>query len=381
MPLTVKDKKQIEESLQKILDKVQTEESVDLPEGVKRAVQSFSEKVDTATTAFTNIVTCLIANITDQDIDPRYHRKPGEGEGMPSPPSGKENWFSGRSISERIIYPWLNANNYRTAKSGWQTRTFERPRPYSLSYPENIDYVKGEFLLILDEIANGKVLAEDVLIYFLKLEEKEKEKRDQTIINIAKFRSEGDKLIQDVINAFEEHFTLKDSARLPVLAMYATYQTVVSDIKKYDGFNLADLSSHEAADSRTGSLGDIEILDEGEDIIIEAIEIKHQIPIDEVIALKAKEKIEKSNVSRYYILTTHHSCNDVDAEVERVIKTIYKEHGCQLIINGVVPTMKYYLRLASKPEEIIEHYSKLLVADRRIKTHHLEEWDKIIRNL
>jgi len=139
-----------------------------------------------------------------------------------------------------------------------------------------------------------------------------------------------------------------------------------------------ELASHEAADLRTGSIGDIEIADETGNIV-EAIEVKHNIPIDTIILRKAVEKIVTSKVRRYYILTTHPSCATVDPNCVNVIRDVYKKHGCQIIINGVIPTMKYYLRLFESPAQIISIYSENLKKDRKIKNHHLDEWVKIIK--
>ena len=85
---------------------------------------------------------------------------------MPEPETGSDNWFSGRIISEKIMYTWLEACGYRTAKSGWQTRTFERPKPYTLDYPENISQIKDEFLNILDSVTSGRCGSEDIIVEF-----------------------------------------------------------------------------------------------------------------------------------------------------------------------------------------------------------------------
>lgn len=320
------------------------------------------------------MLTCLVAKACDPDIDPRFHRKPSAE--MPNPPSGNDNWFSGRSISERIIYPWMTAKGYRTAKSGWQTRTFERPRPYTLDYPENIAHVKSEFLSILDKVASQSEAAEDVLVYFFVLEEDDKRNREQLAAKLAKQTVSDDVLIVDIIDALNEHFTLRNSARLPVIAVFAIYKLLVRDVKSYTTLSLLSLSAHEASDLRTGAIGDIELADSDE-TVVEALEIKHRIQIDETILLRAEEKIRSSEVARYYLLTTHPNCNLSSNAQRAIVKRIYAEHGCQVIINGVLPTIKYYLRLVSNPEQFLVEYTGLLTNDAATRESHLTSWNTI----
>src|SRR5438132_786576 len=150
-PVTIAThRRQIQETLDELYQvanlrwREQTEaEHIDwkLPEELLSLTDAFWEQaLGRAVTAITNLTTCLISKVVEPDIDCRYHREPGDG--MPEQPGGANNYFSGRVISEKIVVPWLINKNFQTSKSGWQTRTFERPRPYLLKYPENIAYVK-----------------------------------------------------------------------------------------------------------------------------------------------------------------------------------------------------------------------------------------------
>ena len=102
--------------------------------------------------------------------------------------------------------------------------------------------------------------------------------------------------------------------------------------------------------------------------------------IDLAMLVRAEEKIRLSKVKRYYILTTHKNCTHVDSDMEIIIDRVYKEHGCQIIVNGVIPTIKYYLRLVSKPSEALGHYSKLLTTDRAIRFEHVQKWEEIVKS-
>ena len=89
----------------------------------------------------TNIVTCLAIKTAMPEVDIRYHQVQIQHQ------TKRSAGFNFRGISENVIYTWLSDHNFDGAKSGWQTRTFERPKPYSLDYDENIGDIKESFML------------------------------------------------------------------------------------------------------------------------------------------------------------------------------------------------------------------------------------------
>lgn len=147
MNVTIRDKTSILSQLERALALAKSDNPIKLPKHIIDYVEDILGRIDVATSGYLNVLTCLICSSINKNIDPRFHRTPGKG--MPSP-TPEDGWFSGRSVSEKILYPWLNEKGLRTAKSGWQTRTYERPAPYTRDYPENIAYIKDSFLGILE---------------------------------------------------------------------------------------------------------------------------------------------------------------------------------------------------------------------------------------
>jgi DNA (cytosine-5)-methyltransferase 1 len=56
-----------------------------------------------------------------------------------------------------------------------------------------------------------------------------------------------------------------------------------------------------------------------------------------------------------------------------------QEHGCQLIINGLLPTLKYYLRLIHNLEDFVQLFTQLVYDDKELKIVHKEKWTEIIK--
>lgn len=374
MSLTVKDRLEVLKQLELSLKVAYSKENIPLPKEVEKDLDFIFDKIDVASTGYTNLITCVSCTAVDNTVDPRFHRQPRGS--MPSP-ENKDGWFSGRTISEQVIYPWMEMKNFRTSKSGWQTRTFERPQPYTLKYPENIGHIKMPFLRVLDYVNKNRSKANSIISYLLRKEIEASESKIKTKGMLAKHKTDDDILIVDIIDKIEKHFSFPNSAHLPVVAVHTIYEVILNLVSTYSDKVLRDLESHQASDLRTGSIGDIELEDIDGDVV-EGIEVKHNVPIDITILLKAKEKIEKSNVKRYYILTTHRNCTSIDNQTLRLIRDIYHNHGCQVIVNGVLPTIKYYLRMAPKPAEFLDRYTSKLISLDSVTSQQLEEWNKIL---
>ncbi len=155
-------------------------------------------------------------------------------------------------------------------------------------------------------------------------------------------------------------------------------------IDRYKGKTLSPLKSHTTSDIKSGGIGDIEVLDENGNFF-EAVEIKHGIPISLGIVQVAYQKFVQTPVCRYYLLTTAEpNVEDVNP-VNELLREIHTQHGCEVIVNGILPSLKYYLRLLSNSKLFIDCYSKNLQLDYNhntdIKAIHLRYWEDMLKYL
>ena len=155
-------------------------------------------------------------------------------------------------------------------------------------------------------------------------------------------------------------------------------------VRRYRGKKLKSIRSHISPDMRARGIGDIEIINETNEYF-EGVEIKHNIPIDPIIIRDAYEKFKDTPIVRYYLLTTAEP--NVKAEEERKVKTeiekIKKEHSCEVIVNGIIPSLRYYLRLLPEPRKFIKRYTRNLAIEfsksTEIKKEHIIAWEKLLR--
>jgi DNA (cytosine-5)-methyltransferase 1 len=47
-------------------------------------------------------------------------------------------------------------------------------------------------------------------------------------------------------------------------------------------------------------------------------------------------------------------------------------------VNGILPSLKYYLRLVSDPSQWMLNYSKLVSADPALKSAHRSAWSRLL---
>jgi DNA (cytosine-5)-methyltransferase 1 len=166
---------------------------------------------------------------------------------------------------------------------------------------------------------------------------------------------------------------------LPVLAFYSLYQIITKEISRYNNCELKQLGNHTASDKTSKTAGDIEIFKN--DKLFEVLEIKLDKQIDLNIIRIVREKIIKYNPERYYVLSYLDIKQAERKEIADIIDNIKHDHGCQIIVNGIIPTLKYYLRLISELDQFINIYSKLIQDDFELKSTHKQKWIELLKEL
>lgn len=322
------------EALEEITDSDYTSE---LQDEIKELIELIVSRSEANKGLIAVLITLLTHKIVDYDQDIRYHQ------------AQQQNGFAGRSVDKEVITPFMKSVSFPAmSESGWLTRSLEQPHPYTFDYPGKIrpDTVKKAFLEIIDKVQVQGTPSRDVLLYLFKLLIKQ---RDDMNIELAKPHSLS---IANIVRLLEKHFTYRYScagaSRLPTLAMFAAYQCMMKQVVRYEGKILCPLESHNSADTQSGRIGDIDVNNENGSAF-EGVEVKHEIIITRQLVTDAYEKFKVHNTDRYYLLTTANMSNADWTSIEEEIKRIRQIHSCQVIVNGVYDTLKYYLRLVNYP--------------------------------
>lgn len=286
--------------------------------------------------------------------------------------------YSGRGIDARYVTPFMKEMGFPAmAESGWLTRSLEQNRPYDFNYPGKITPVKlkSAFLFMLDQIQNHNKFSDTYLLILLA---KLIEHREQKNIDLAKPTNLPIAIIIDYLKQhFEYSYSSRGASRLPTLAIYAVYQCMIKELRRFDSKQLMPLEEHTSADKSSGRVGDIEVRNiEGE--VFEAVEIKHGIQINSQLVKDAYEKFKSQPAQRYYLLSTAGEDSSDIENITKEVSRILKIHGCQVIINGIYPSLKYYLRLLHNTYDFIDNYVETLRKDKSIKYEHKLKWNEIV---
>lgn len=335
-------------------------------ENIKKYVDYIISRSESNKGMVTVLTTLLAHKIIAPKQDVRYHQ------------AGLENGFAGRGVDQNHVTPFMKKVAFPAmAESGWLTRSLEQAHPYTLDYPGKITpkEAKEAFLNIIDNIQVKEVSPQDTLLYMFVLLIRQ---RDSMKVELAKPHSLS---ISAIINLLERHFTAKyasaGASRLPTLAVYAAYQCMMGQVARYDGKILCPLENHTSSDSQSGRIGDVDVNNQDE-TAFEGIEIKHEIRITKGLITDAYEKFKIHNTERYYLLTTANMDKADWDGINEEIARIGQIHGCQVIVNGVYDSLKYYLRLLADPAEFIDRYVDLMKIDESIKFQHKTMWNNVV---
>ncbi|HHT9104609.1 MAG TPA: hypothetical protein ACFYD7_01900 [Candidatus Wujingus californicus] len=346
-----------------------------LPNECVQKLKIIVENAETQKAVLGVTLTSIVYKVYEPSQDIRRHQE------------SMENGYSGRTFDTKYVTPFLKRKfpHFAMAESAWLTRSLEQPHPYNLDFPGKIrnTNLKSAFLNTLNRVQTDSKLAPKILVALMALMFEASSKDDALFADV---QVTSRLTIAKIIDAVSQHLHYNygkgvvGTARIPVLAIYSVYNLLMPDVKRYAGKILSPLESHTSPDSRSKSLGDIEVKN-ANGSCFEAIEIKHMKPITADMVGVAYRKIKNTDVDRYYLLTTSEpNFDDYDAVMQEIEK--YKKvHPCQIIVNGVIPSLKYYMRLMSNPQDFVIEYIKWLEFEYQrasgIKKEHLRVWQKI----
>jgi len=323
------------------------------------------------------VIAVIMTSLTKKNISPeqdiRYHK------------IELQNGYSGRSFDTAYITPFIRLKFPRLAmaESGWLTRSLEQVAPFTLDFPGKIRSlaVKMAFLNILNDVEVNHADPQDYLLVLL-YELDSGFRRAARLIEPTRSIDSGVTIAQ-IITALHNHFfyryTGAGASRLPVIAVYTAYQLLISS-PRYATMRLLPLKSHTTADTKAHSVGDIEIVRK-DGTFFEAVEIKHNRSITSAMLESVSKKTQGLRVSRYYLLTTREPNTDEPDEIQEWIGIIRADSKCEVIVNGIMPSLRYYLRLLPDANEFLQQYSANLQADfdlnTDIKLTHIQRWQEI----
>lgn len=343
---------------------------------LKKDIDLLIDKIGSNKSIVSALTTSLLKKIIDPKQDIRLHRM------------DFENGYSARSLDTRITSPFFKKYfpKYANKESSFLTLATRERIKWTIEDGNNlkirIKNLKKCFLDVFDQIETHNENPRNILCYlFIRLIELTN-KEDLIFQTAEKTNIEiGTLNINTILTMLKEHFSIKLSSRLPVIAIYSIYEILIPLLKRYNKKKLLPLQVHTSSDKH--GFGDIEIYDEN-NLPFEIVEIKHNIPIDKYMVFDIVKKINGTNINRYYILTTYargFENQEIEQLVNKFIAYVNTKRNIDIIANGIITTLKYYLRFIDDYNLFLNIYTKNLINDARrsteIKSFHIVKWIEI----
>lgn len=299
------------------------------------------------------ILACSLAKATHPKLD---IRKPYTEIGTP-------DCYSGRTYDEKYIANFVLKHHLPcNPTTAFLTPAF-RNRNATLTPDLDLlgrhPQVYRVALQLLDDVYFGKISASELLaetIRYLLIVRNEKLLRLNTML--AELQTSVGNIplsAEAIITIVEQHFKCPNASRLPVLAVTAAYQAAIQHL----GERALPLESHNAADSQTGSLGDIQIVLVGDDEIVTVYEMKtRRVELNDLDF--AMQKLNR-RIDNYIFITTE----EISEQVKDYAATMYaRTGGIEFVVLDCTSFLRHFLHLFYRLRlQFLEVYQELVLGE------------------
>ncbi|NPV87076.1 MAG: restriction endonuclease, SacI family [Anaerolineae bacterium] len=299
------------------------------------------------------ILACSLAKIDKPGLDIR----------KPYTEIGDDDAFSGRTYDEAYITEFVNQNELPcNSTTAFLTPAF-RNRNVVLTPEVNLvgrpESVYKATLQLLDDVYQRKITAEELLTelvrWLLVVRDEKRQRMRSLLASLRAAKDETSLPAEGIIGLIEQHLKLKNTSRLPVLVVAAAYEAASDYLRE----QVQPLQRHNAADKRTGSLGDLEITLIDEQQVVTSYEMKTRKVTKNDID-HAIEKVLKSNplIQNYIFVTTE----TIDQEVVNYAYGIYEKTGVEMVVLDCIGFLRHFLHLFYRLRmRFLETYQELLL--------------------
>jgi DNA (cytosine-5)-methyltransferase 1 len=367
----------LEKNYRRAIQIVEGQRPDTIPDEIKRSVDPLLNKIESDKSLIQVVITTLLKKKISPQQDIRLHM------------SKFENGYSARGLDTKITTAFFKEYfpKYANKETAFLTKATRSEIIWDFTEGKRLPLrSKGlidPFLNLIDKIQKEAINLDLCMVYIfanMYILSKNSQMIFDKVAEASNFYSVIN--INTIIEMLKEHFESRLSSRLPVIAIYSIYQQLFNTSKRYEGKILRPLNVHTSSDKH--GYGDIEIWN-ANGAPFEMVEIKHKIPIDRGLIFDVTKKSENTTIERYYILTTYENSFENAREekyINNLILKIKQENDLEIIANGIINSLKYYLRFVEDYHEFLRTYTDELIIDAKnsteVKDFHIEEWQRIL---
>ena len=301
------------------------------------------------------LLACCLAKLDNPSYDIR----------KPYTEIGGQDTFSGRKYDERYIQKLIeqydlpcNTTTAFLTPAFRNRNTVMRPDTRLLGRNPAL-YTKT--LTLLSAVHEKRITPESLLKEILRqlfiIRERNKGRIRQLMENLRQTNSTSSLSSEQIVNLLKQHLASRNASRLPVLMVSAAYQTLATKISE----NVLSLHAHNAADSQTGAIGDVEVVIPGKPSPVTCYEMKDKtVTISDLQA--AVKKVAKADVilDNYIFITTA----KIEKEAQNYAENLFEETGIEFVILDCMAFIRHFLHFFHRHRTaFLEYYQQLVLAE------------------
>lgn len=308
------------------------------------------------------LMACALAKIDQPAVDIR----------KPYTQIDSDDTFSGRSYDEKYLDEFIHAHqlpcNPTTAflTPALRNRNSTLVPGMQLEGRPKIAYDTA--LELLDAAHTNRITADDLLAEIIRqLLVYRNERQQQLAFQMSLLRDEGETIplsSEGIVTLISQHLNSPRASRLPVLVVAAAYNAA----QDFLGERVLPLQAHNAADSQTGALGDLEITLIDDDEVVTSYEMKMK-RVSTVDIDNALHKISVvGRVDNYIFITT----DVISEEVKTYAASIYdKTGGIEVVVLDCIDFLRHFLHLFHRLRmRFLDEYQTLVLAEPESAVRH-----------
>ena len=302
------------------------------------------------------LMSCMLAKIAEPRVDPR----------QPFTKIGGEESFSGRTYDEQFLTSFINTNrlpcNSTTAFLTPALRNHDAPLTTTTTLVGRPPQVYRDTLQLLDDVAQGRVAAMDVLTEAVRALILIRDEKQSRIRGLVEALSHGDDALplptEGIVNLLRQHLACKHSSRLPVLIVASAYKAAAENLNEV----ARTLLGHLSADEQSGAAGDIEVCLVNDDRVVTAYEMKSKrVTVDDIDRALQKIVSRDSRIDNYIFVTT----DVVEDEVRKYAESMYDQTGgTEIALLDCLGFIRHFLHLFHRLRiDFLDMYQALLLSE------------------
>ena len=202
------------------------------------------------------LLACLVAKIHQPEVDIR----------KPYTEIDDIDTYSGRHYDEQYVALFIATHELPCRRTtAFLTPAFRNRDEVLTRHTSMVgrpQQLYEHFLALLDDVAQQRIkpeaLLNEIVRQLINLRD-EQNTRLASLLGSLKLSDPSLLSVESIVNIIWNHLSQPYSSRLPVLAIFAIYKTIESKLNE----RIVPLQAHNAADSQTDSLGDVEIANAG----------------------------------------------------------------------------------------------------------------------